>query len=69
MTIEKIPFENRFLITSESHPEIQHVLDLDSGMHELCGCWDSFTRNHRHCKHVKRLIPHELKRLGITCTT
>lgn len=64
MTIEKIPFENRFLIQSGSRRDIKHLLDLDSGMDELCSCWQSFCKGERFCKHVRRLIPHERQRLA-----
>ena len=69
MTASRIPFEDRWYVTSESRPGLVHVVDLhyqpESWMspRPACGCEESMAKGHT-CKHIK-FLENNKERLGL----
>lgn len=70
MTVQQIPGENRFYVSSRSRPEIWHVVDLayvEDGHRKpfpACGC-ESNLIHHRICPHIIACVNSEIQRLHL----
>ena len=64
MTVTQIPGENRYWVSSESHPEgPPHTVDLAERVdqydksHPACSCWRYMCYGEM-CKHIVALVEH-----------
>ena len=72
MNVEQIPFEQgRFIVGSESDPESAYVVDLCwqeepwNRPIAYCSCYRLACGHEKTCKHIKKVVEHELNRLNL----
>ena len=70
MTVEPIPFEHRYFVSSSSRGDVTHIVDLAykeeawSRPKCFCSCEESFIKGHI-CKHILLCVSVEKERLGL----
>ena len=62
MTVEPIPGEPaRWFVTSDSRPEMIHIVDMDYHGAPACGCEQYMVRG-QPCKHIAAVKQEQVKR-------